>query len=161
MRIISMVLPWQSFSPLEPLKKEPQASMEILTKSLKNFDPNAEVGEIFVVDIEFTAYDDLKKKMYNEVFPCMFEPKSKVPVEGRSVYQLLSTMRIRKRGDVLKFKATKKMHATLRCKKRFSMFIDHIHFLTRRAGWKVNNVHHYDTFEQEPFKKDYFSQPES
>ena len=36
--------------------------MEILTKSLENFDPNAEVGKIFVVDIEFAAYDDPVKK---------------------------------------------------------------------------------------------------
>ena len=64
-------------------------------------------------------------------------------------------MRIGKRGDVLKFKVTKKTHATLHSKKRFPVFIDHIHFLTRRAGWKVNKVHHYYTFEQEPFKKDY------
>ena len=92
--------------------------------------------------------------MYNEVFPCIFEPKSKVPVESRSVYQF-STMRIRKKGDILKFKATEKTHATLRSKKRFPMFIDHIYFLTRRAGWKVNNVHHYYTFEKEHFKKDY------
>ena len=85
--------------------------------------------------------------MYNEVFPCIFEPKSKVPVESRSVYQFS--------GDILKFKATEKTHATLRSKKRFPMFIDHIYFLTRRAGWKVNNVHHYYTFEKEHFKKDY------
>ena len=91
--------------------------------------------------------------MYNEVFPCIFEPKSKVPVESKSVYQLLSTMRIRKKDDVLKFKATEKTHATLRSKKRFPMFIDH---MTRRAGWKVNNnIHHYYTFEKEHFKKDY------
>ena len=135
-------------------KKEPQVSMEILTKSLENFDAIAEVGEIFVVDIELATYDDPKKKMYNEIFPCIFEPKSKVSIESRSVYQLLSTMRIEKRGDVLMFKATKKKHATLRSEKKFPMFIDHVHFLTRKAGWKVNNVHHYHTFEQEPFKKD-------
>ena len=82
--------------------------MEILTKSLENFDANAEVGEIFVVDIEFATYEDPKKKMCNEIFPCIFEPKSKVSIESRSVYQLLSTMRIEKRGDVLMFKATKK-----------------------------------------------------
>ena len=48
--------------PIGTFKKEPQASMEILTKSLENFDPNAEVGKIFVVDIEFAAYDDPVKK---------------------------------------------------------------------------------------------------
>ena len=35
------------------------------------------------------------------------------------------------------------------------MNTDHIHFLTKRAGWKVTKVHLYYTFEQEPFKKEY------
>ena len=35
------------------------------------------------------------------------------------------------------------------------MFIDHIHFLTKRAGWAVTKGHHYYIFGQEPFKKDY------
>ena len=35
------------------------------------------------------------------------------------------------------------------------MFIDYIHFLIKRAGWKVTKVHKYYTFEQEPFKKEY------
>ena len=48
--------------PIETFKKEPQASIEILTKSHENFNPNAEVGETFVVDIEFAAYDDPKKR---------------------------------------------------------------------------------------------------
>ena len=47
------------------------------------------------------------------------------------------------------------MHATLSPQKRFPMYIDHIHILTRRIGWKVTKVHLYYTFEQEPFKKEY------
>ena len=108
-----------------------------------------------MVDIEFDAYDDPRKKMYNEVFPCIFEPKSKVPVSSRRVYQLLSTMTIGKRGDVLKFKVTEKTHATLLPKETFPMFIDHIHFFTTRAGWKIANVQQYYTFKQESFKKEY------
>ena len=41
--------------PIGTFKKEPQASMEILTKSLENFHPNAEVGEIFLLDIGFAG----------------------------------------------------------------------------------------------------------
>ena len=77
-----------------------------------------------------------------------------MPVSNRSVYQLLSTKRTGKRSEVLKFKSTEKTHATLLPKKRFPMFIEHLHFLINRAGWKVTNVHKY-TFEQEPFKKEY------
>ena len=134
--------------------KESSVSMDILNKSVENFDPNAKIGEIFVVDIEFDPYNDPRKKMYNEVFPCIFEPKSKDPVDRR-VYQLPSTMSTGKRENILKYKATEKTHVILRPKKRFPMYIDHIHFLTKRAGWKVTKVHLYYSFEQEPFKKEY------
>ena len=139
--------------PIGIFKKEAYVDMEVLNKSIANFDPNAKIGEIFVVDIEFNACNDPKKKMYNEVYPCIFQPDSKVPADRRSVYQLLSTMRIGKKENILKFPATEKTHATLDPKKRFLVFIDHIHFLTKRAGW--TKVYHYYTFEQEPFKKDH------
>ena len=141
--------------PIGIFKREKKVSMDILNNSISNFDPNSKIGEIFVVDIELDAYDDPKKKMYNEVFPSIFESKSKVPVSSRSMYQLLSTMRIGKRGDVLKFKVTEKTDAALLPKKKFPMFIEHTHFLTTRAGWKITNVYQYYTFEQEPFKKEY------
>ena len=80
--------------------------------------------------------------MCNEMFPCIFEPKSKVPVDSR-IYQLLLTMRTGKMENILKYKASEKTHPTLRPKKRFPMYIDHIHFLTTRAGWKVTKVHLY------------------
>ena len=63
-------------------------------------------------------------------------------------------MRSGKRGNILSFKATEKTHATLHPKKRFPMFIDQIHFLTERVGWKVTKVHARYSFE-EPFKKEY------
>ena len=64
-------------------------------------------------------------------------------------------MRTGKKNNVLKYKATEKTHATLYPKKQFPMYIDHIHFLTKKAWWKVTKVHNYYTFEQEPFKKEY------
>ena len=47
------------------------------------------------------------------------------------------------------------MHATLYSKKSFLKYIEHIHFLTEKAEWKVNKVHLYYSFEQELFKKEY------
>ena len=141
--------------PIGIFKKEEHVYIEILNDSIGNFDPNAKTGEIFVLDVEFNGYDDPSKKMYIEVYPCIFQPKSKVSVDRRSVYQLLSTMRMGKKHNILKYAATEKTHATLDPKKRFSMFIDHIHFLIKRVGWTVTKIHHYHAFEQEPFKKDY------
>ena len=64
-------------------------------------------------------------------------------------------MRTGKRDKILKYKGTEKTHATLCPKKRFPMYIDHIHFLTEKSEWKVTKVHLYYTFEYEPFKIEY------
>ena len=42
-------------------KKQSNPNMETLESSLKNFDPNAKIGEVFVVDIQFDTYDDPRK----------------------------------------------------------------------------------------------------
>ena len=141
--------------PILIFKKQSNPNMETLENSLKNFSPNAKIGELFVVDIQFDAYDDPCKRIYNEIYPCVFQPKSNVLPNRRSVYQLLSNMRSGKRSNILSFKAPEKTHATLDPTKRFHIFIDHIHFLIERAGWKVTKVHAHYTFEQEPFKKEY------
>ena len=78
--------------------------------------------------------------MYNEIYPCISEPKTKFPADEKSVYQLLSNMRVRKKDNILKFLVSEKTHATLKPKKRYPRFLDHIDFLTKRAGWKVTKV---------------------
>ena len=54
------------------------------------------IGHIFVIDIEFTAFEDPKLKIYNEFYPCIFEPKTNIPADYRSVYQLLANMKQKK-----------------------------------------------------------------
>ena len=95
-----------------------------------------------------------RKTLTIRCFP-VSEPKSKVSVDRCSVCQLLFTMRTGKRENILKYKATEKTHATIQPEKRFPMYIDYIHFLTKRLGWKFTKVHLYYTFEQELFKKEY------
>ena len=107
--------------PIETFKKEKEAKMEILNEAIENFHSNAKVVKIFVVDIKVDAYNDSRKSFYNEIYPYIFEPKRKVPVDNRSAYQFLSTMTIGKRGDVLKFSSIKKTHATRKPKKSFPM----------------------------------------
>ena len=79
--------------------------------------------------------------MYNEVCPCIFEPKTKIPADFRSAYQLLANMRIGKKENILKLLVAEKTHVTLRPKKRFPIYVDHIQFLTSRAGWEVTKVY--------------------
>ena len=154
-KTINTVLLMTKPLPIGIFKKQSDPNMETLENSLKNFDLNAKIGEVFVVHIQFDNYDDPHKWIYNEIYPCIFQPKSKVLTNRKSVYQLLSNMRSGNRGNILSFKATEKMHPPLNPQERFPMFIDHIHFLTERTGWKVTKVHAHYTFEQEPFKKEY------
>ena len=55
--------------PIGIFKKEPSVSIEIFNKCIENFDPNTKIGEIFVVDIEFVAYDYPRKKCTMRCFP--------------------------------------------------------------------------------------------
>ena len=77
--------------PTGTFESEKEANMEILNEAIENFEPNAKVGKIFVVDIdEFHVCNDPRKILYNEIYHCISEPKTKVPVDNRSVYELLS-----------------------------------------------------------------------
>ena len=49
--------------------------------------------------------------MYNEIYPCISEPKTKVHVDERSVYQLLSNMRVGKKDNILKLLVTDTRYA--------------------------------------------------
>ena len=55
-----------------------------------------------MVDIRFVDFNDAVKKMYNEIYPCIFESKTKIPTDSRSVYQLLGNMRIEKTYALLR-----------------------------------------------------------
>ena len=48
--------------------------MDMLNKSIENFDPNAKIGEIFLVDIEFDAYDYPRKRETGVVFSSYSRP---------------------------------------------------------------------------------------
>ena len=127
-----------------------------MNKTVKNYDPlKDKIGHKFVVDLEFVNFSDPGKQMYNEVYPCIFEPKTKIPADFRSVYQLLANMRMGKKENILKSLVTEKTHVTLRLEKRFPMLVDHIQFLTSKAGCEVTKVYSHYTFEQECFKKEF------
>ena len=55
--------------PIGIFKKELSVSIDKFNKSTENFDPNTKIGEIFIVDIEFDAYDDQRKKCTMRCFP--------------------------------------------------------------------------------------------
>ena len=66
--------------PIGIFKKELFVSLNILNKSIKNFNPNAKICNIFIIDIEFDTNDYPKIKMYTEVLLCI--PRAR----GRSLW---------------------------------------------------------------------------
>ena len=80
------------------------------------------------------------------MYPCISEPKTKVPADERSVYQLLSNMGVGKEDNTFEFLVTEKTHATLKPKKLFLIFLDHMDFLRKRADWKVTKVYSHFAF---------------
>ena len=80
------------------------------------------------------------------MYPCISEPKTKVPADERSVYQLLSNMGVGREDNIFEFLVTEKTHATLKPKKLFLIFLDHMDFLTKRADWKVTKVYSHFAF---------------
>ena len=80
------------------------------------------------------------------MYPCISEPKTKVPADERSVYQLLSNMGVGREDNIFEFLVTEKTHATLKPKKLFLIFLDHMDFLTKRADWKVTKVYFHFAF---------------
>ena len=71
MKIINTVLQWLKPLPIIIFRNEAHVK-DILNICIKKFDPRAKIGEIFLVDIEFTTCDDARK-----VYPCIFESKNK------------------------------------------------------------------------------------
>ena len=61
-----------------------------------------------------------------------------------------------KKGDndnPLAYHATLNAHATMLKKRFIPMYLEHLAFVIKRAGWKVTKIHAHLTFEQKRFKK--------
>ena len=66
-------------------------------------------------------------------------------------------MRTGKRENILKYKATEKTHATIQPEKRFPMYIDYIHFLTKRLGGSSQKYIFTTLLKRSCLKKNTFS----
>ena len=70
-----------------------------------------------------------------------------------SVYQLLEQHVEGTKDNPLAYQATKKAHATMLKKNFFLVYLEHLAFVIKRAGWKVTKIHAHLTFEQKRFKE--------
>ena len=102
---------------------------------------------LFVVDIEFNIVKaNAKTLMYNEIYTPIFEKKKNIDPSERSVFHLSETLRTGTEDHLLYFKNNKKTHATMSEKEFIPLYLEHLNFLIKRAGWQVTKIYLHYTF---------------
>ena len=120
---------------------------------LEKVDFEDEIGHLFVVDIMFDLKNATKRQLvYNEIYPPIIEKKKIIDPCERSVFQLLEQYKEGDNDNPLAYRATSKAHPTMLKKKFIPMYLEHLAFAIKRAGWKVTKIHVHLTFEHKRFK---------
>lgn len=73
----------------------------------------------------------------NKIYSQIFEKNKVLDPNGRLVFQLIETMGKNNNGAANAYKYNKKTHATLTKKFFIPLYLEHIRFLVKRAGWNV------------------------
>ena len=115
-----------------------------------------QIGHLYVVDIEFDHTKATENQIvYNEIYPPIIEKQKIIDPCERSVYQLIEQYAPIAKGNPRTYRATKKSHATFIKKKFHSMYLVHLRFAIKGAGWHVTKIYSPFTFEQECFKNSF------
>ena len=140
--------------PIGCIKDGNDLSWETFNILLEKVDFEDEIGHLFVVDIMFDLKNATKRQLvYNGIYPPIIEKKKIIDPCERSVFQLLEQYKEGDNDNPLAYRATSKAHATMLKKKFIPMYLEHLAFVIKRAGWKVTKIHAHLTFEQKRFKK--------
>ena len=136
------------------IKDDNDLSWETFNILLEKVDFEDEIGHLFVVDIMFDLKNATKRQLvYNEIYPPIIEKKKIIDPCERSVFQLLEQYKEGDNDNLLAYHATRKTHASMLKKKIIPMYLEHLAFVIKKAGWKVTKIHAHLTFEQKRFKK--------
>ena len=136
------------------IKDDSDISWETFNLLLEKVNFENKIGHLFVVDIVFDSeYATEKELVYNEIYKPKIEKQKIIDPSKRSVYQLLEQYVEATNYNTLAYWATKKSHATMLKKKFLPMYLEHLAFVIKRAGWKVTKIHAHLTFEQKRFKE--------
>ena len=96
-----------------------------------------------------------KKFMYNKIFPPIIEKQKILDANERSLYQLLELFDKTNNDKPISYRCTAKSHVTMFPKKFIPLYLEHLRFLIKRAGWVVTKLYSHFKFEQDAFKKDF------
>ena len=88
-----------------------------------------------------------KTLMYNKIYTGIFEKQKILDLTKKSVLQLSETLKMVDKEPLL-FRATKK--ATLLYSKinLYLLYLEHLNFLIKKAGWQITNAYSHYTFEK-------------
>ena len=138
------------------IKKEPEPTWRTFNILLEKVDLDGPVGHLFVVDISFDYEKAMpRQRIYNEIYPSIIEKLKIIDVAKRSVYQLIEQYSKTNNGVLRSYRATKKVHAALFQKRFQLLYLEHLSFLIKSAGWKVIKLYLHYLFEQERFKRNF------
>ena len=111
-----------------------------------------EIGHLYIVDIMFDADKATKKQLvYNEIYSPVIEKQKVIDPCRRSVFQLLEQYIEGSINNPLAYHATAKAHATMLQKIFSRIYLEHLVFVIKRAGWEVTKIHAHLTCEQKRF----------
>ena len=134
-------------------KQKHSPSILEFNKILDKISHEDKIGHLFVFDIQFHNKNP-KTKLFNEIYPPIFEKNKKIEPFERSTPQLMSILaRNEEKDKINNFSYTSKTHSTLEEKKFIPLYTKDLHFLIKRAGWLVTYIYEHYTFEQSKFKK--------
>ena len=127
--------------PTSCIKKKPEPTWRKFNILLEKVDLDDPVGHLFVVD--YFNYEKAmpRQRIYNEMYPSIIEKQKIIDVAERSVYQLIEQYSETNDGEPRSYHTTKKAHATLFQKRFQPLYLKHLSFLIKRAGWKVTKLY--------------------
>ena len=113
------------------------------------------IGHLFIVGIKFHN-KNLKTMLFNKIYPPVFEKNKTVLDHERPTVQIMSVLNRNVERDIINsFKCSSKTHSTLDDKKFIPLYVEHLHFLIKTAGWLVTKIYKHYTFEKAKFKQDF------
>lgn len=137
-------------------KKDSPPSLTEFNKIISETSHEDNIGHLFTVDIKFHDINQ-KTLLFNELYPPIFEKKSKkIDPYERPTLQLMSiAVRDEEKDKFNSFPYNSKTHSTLKEKKFVLLYAEDLHFLITRAGWLVTHIYEHYTFEKTQFKKNF------
>ena len=84
-------------------------------------------------------------------FRLNIEKQNVLDADERSTYQLLEMFDTTVEGKARMYRCTPKSHA----KKFIPLYLEHLRFLVKTAGWRVTKIYSHFEFEQDAFKKEF------